>query len=294
LPGDEETLSRIWDEAPDWISLVRPAIEPERRQLYQNKHLLSAFLQGRGVLIPGMRLLEEGTLQEILSIVEALGLPVVVKGAGGSGGNQVRIVDSAAEALQAVTELSKKTGMLPALQQYLAGGTYLVAGVFDHGRPLRMICAELVEMLPPRTGPSILLTSRNEPDLLDTATGIFQTLGFTGLACADFVRGGDGRFRFLELNPRHWGSYGFTKALGVEMAGPWCRMQRGERVPSELGYPVDRTWAKMPSYLTAPPLTRLSMLRRAAHLVALRSWHWRAPNVFYHQLREAYWEFLAR
>ena len=289
MPISEETLFRIWDESPDWLHLVQPVVEPERRALYRSKHLLGAFVHGHGVLIPATCLLEKGTLEEITPIISNLGLPAVVKGAGGVGGLQVKIVESCDEALKAVTALRHLTGSCPALQEFLPGPTYLVGGLFDRGRPVHMLAAEKTEMYPPRTGPAISLKSSCDPELIEAAAKVFGALGHTGIASADFVRGADGHFRFLEVNPRFWGSYGFAKTIGIDLVGSWCRLLCGEQLPTAVGHPAGRCWAKMPDYLLVPPLTRVNILRRALHPLAIRSWHWHAPAILTHQLRKAWY-----
>jgi hypothetical protein len=293
LPVAEETLFEFWDKAPDWLSRVRPAIEPEFRALYRSKHLLGAFVQRLGVLIPQTHLLERMNPEEISSVISELGLPIVVKGSRGTGGRQVRIAHSYNAALQAITELHDLTGDLPALQEYLSGATYLVGGVFDRGRPVHMIAAEKTEMLPQQTGPAIMLTTCDEDELIKAANTVFLSLGLSGIASLDFVRGQDGRFRFLEINPRPWGSIGLAKAIEIDVVGTWCRLLHGDHVPSALEYPVDRTWAKMPDYLFVQPGNRSTMIRRALHPVALRSWPWHSPRLFLFEARRAWWRFLS-
>ncbi len=285
LPVCEEALYRIWDEEPPWLPLVQPMVDPGLRAAYRSKHLLGAFARELGVLVPRTRLLMSDAPEELASVIDDLGLPVVVKGAGGCGGAQVKIVGSLAAACAAVAELHLQTGEFPALQEYLTGATYLVGGVFDRGRPVRLIAAEKIEMYPPRTGPAIFLTSRDEPELLDAAERVFRGLGHSGIASADFVRGRDGHFRFLEVNPRPWGSYGLARVLGIDLVGECCRMLRGEHLPSETGYPTGRSWAKMPDYLFASPMRLSNVVRRAVHPVAVRSWYWHAPRVLLYQAR---------
>lgn len=293
MPISEDTLFRIWDESPDWLPLVQPVVEPERRALYRSKHLLGAFVREHGVKIPVTYLLENGTRNEIDPIINELGLPVVVKGAEGVGGQQVKIVDSCVAAFQAVTDLYRLTCEYPALQEFLPGATYLVGGLFDRGRPIHLIPAEKTELYPPRTGPAMSLKSCCDPELIEAATTVFRALGHSGIASADFVRCDDGHFRFLEVNPRVWGSYGFAKALGIDLVGSWCRLLRGEYLPTAVGHPADRSWAKMPDYLLVPPFTRSNIIRRALHPLAIRSWHWHAPQIFLHQLRKTWYALRA-
>ncbi len=294
LPVSEETLFPIWDEAPDWLPLVWPPVEPDKRALYRSKHLLGAFSQSLGVLIPKVHILERGTRDEISPMIDDLGLPVVVKGARGVGGSQVRIAESHDAVHQAVTELRNMTGEYPALQEFLTGATYLVGGLFDQGRPVYMLAAEKTEMYPSRTGPAIALTSRDEPELIQAAAVIFGALGHSGIASSDFVRGCDGRFRFLEVNPRPWGSYSFASSIGIDLVGSWCQMLRGKHLTTVAKYPINRTWAKMPDFLFVPPITLSSILRRSLQPMAIKSWNWHAPRMFMYQQKDVYRTFRNR
>jgi ATP-grasp domain len=292
MPLSEAIVFDLWDQAPDWLPRVHPRIDVNRRGLYRRKRALGAFAQDHGVLIPQTRSLEKSSVDEIPSIIAELGLPIVVKGDGGAGGSQVRIVDSTDAAVRAVAELLELSGELPVLQQFLPGATYLVGGVFDRGRAVRLVSAEKTEMSPPLTGPAIRLASRHEPELIEAGAAVFGALGLSGIASADFVRGQDGRFRFLEVNPRPWGSYRFASALGIDVVGVWCRILRGEPVPSQLQFPADRDWTKMPDYLFGDRVTRVRMLRRFMEPVALRSWAWDSPKVLVHELFRAGVAFL--
>jgi ATP-grasp domain len=292
LPLSEEVLFDIWDQDPSWASRVRPAIDAEHRTLYRSKFLLSAFAEQHGVLVPKIRVLKSWALEDLPAAIDEMDLPVVVKGEGGAGGSQVRIAETQDEALLAAIELRDRTGKLPVLQECLTGASYLVGGVFERGRALRIVGAEETEMLPALTGPAIELTSRNEPELIQAALKVFEALEFSGIANADFVRGRDGRFRFLEVNPRPWGSYGLAERLGIDLVGVWARLLRGEPVSPMLDYAPDRIWAKMPDYLYNKPLQRRHMLRRAFLPTGLRSWSWSEPRVLLNEIMRAGWTFL--
>jgi biotin carboxylase len=253
---------------------------------------MSSFMNDNGIHTPDIRHLREGSPAEICSALEAMGLPAVVKGATGQGGEQVRIVESHEEAVRVVTEMSLSTDALPAIQEYVDGPTYQVGGIFDRGRAVQLVAGRKTQMVPPRTGPAIALRSVREAELTDATARVFSALGYSGIAGADFIRGTDGRFRFLEVNPRIWGSWDFARALGQDLFGVWIRQVRGEPLPAPTSHALDRQWAKMPEYLFSPPGTRTSILRRAVHPVAIKSWSWHNRYILIHQLRRAYWRFM--
>lgn len=292
VPLSEDVLFDIWDHEPTWASRVRPTIPPEVRPLYRSKFRMADHVAERGVLVPRTWHLESLALEEFIAATERLGLPIVVKGEGGAGGSQVRIANSISEARRGAIELRERTGNLPVLQECLTGASYLVGGVFDRGEAVRIVGAEETEMLPPLTGPAIELTSRNEPELIAAAEAVFRALNFSGIANADFVRGADGRFRFLEVNPRPWGSFGLAEELGIDLVGSWVRLLRGESVTADLRYTPDRVWAKMPDYLYSKPMRRRNMLARLLRPTALRSWSWSKPRLMLNEMFRAAWTFL--
>lgn len=291
LPVSEETLYCIWKASPDWSPLVWPAIDKDQKPLYLSKYLLSKYVQEYGVVIPKSYLLYNFSIDTITAIVDEVGLPVVVKGVCGVAGSQVRIAETYDAVTMAILEIHTNTGQYPALQQCISGKTYLFGGLFDQGRPVCMVCAEKLEMDPPRTGPAILLSNCVEPKLLELGTAVFSALKFTGIASADFIRDKDGEFYFLEVNPRPWGSYGIAKHIGIKLVEMWCRLINGEKLPTTLPYQGKRIWAKMPEYLFAPPVTKRNFFRRLLRLEAIRSWSWHSPQMFIFEVRVAFLKY---
>ena len=68
----------------------------------------------------------------------------------------------------------------------------------------------------------------------DAARRVFRLLEWTGFASADFVRGRDGRYYFLEVNPRPWGSIAAAADAGVDLFTPYVALLRGETVVPDL------------------------------------------------------------
>ena len=77
-------------------------------------------------------------------------------------------------------------------------------------------------MSPPLTGRAFELRSAGEPHfsaLLQSAEAVCKNLEWTGLASFDFVLDEDGQFRFVDFNPRPWGSVDATLTAGVDLYG---------------------------------------------------------------------------
>jgi len=151
-----------------------------------------------------------------------------VKGERGRGGSATFIADDVAGALAAARGVAA-TGVPCFAQEYVPGATHLVGGVFDRGEPVRLYTAEKLELLPARTGPSIVLRSTRHRRLLDAALATFAMLGVHGLASADFILTPEGEPVLLEVNPRPWGSIAAAADAGVDLWAPLRALLAGER-----------------------------------------------------------------
>jgi hypothetical protein len=92
-------------------------------------------------------------------------------------------------------------------------------------------------MNPPDRGPTVKGVTERPAALLQAAFKVFESFRFTGLADADFILDKrDGRFKFLEINPRVWATIGFAQHAGVDLFTPYRDLARGERVEPDLRY----------------------------------------------------------
>lgn len=226
LPLTDDLVRRSWEADPSWSSLVIPPTAPWQRELLSDKLAMSEFLRSRGVRTP--RSVSVGSPEELPAALAAVGLPAVVKGVVGFGGVQVRIVADEAEAQHTWARLRSACGRPPFLQQHVAGVSCLAGGLLRSGRMIRLYAAERLEQYPPRTGPSIRVRSHRDARLIDAVQDVFRHLDWTGISSADFIRGTDGDYYFLEVNPRPWGSIYSAEAAGVDIYGPMAAMLRGE------------------------------------------------------------------
>ena len=231
LPLTEPLQALLWDRPMAWSNRIFPRPGSAYRALLRDKYCLSEFVGHRGVRIPKQVRLDDGLEQAI----ESLGLPMVVKGATGSGGRRTWIVRSLGEARKAVARMRREAAASFA-QRYVSGPTFLVGGMFSRGRPLRIYAGVKLAQYPRRTGPASLIDSVRDEELLNEAYRVFAALEWTGVASADFVRDADGRYWFLELNPRPWGSIAAARAAGVDLWSPLVTLLRGEDPEADLRY----------------------------------------------------------
>jgi biotin carboxylase len=283
LPLSEDVLRVLWAAPPAWEGLVYPRTEPWQRAVVGNKRLQMELATRSGVEVP--EFLAPSDERGVARAVEALGLPVVVKGVDSAGGKDVHIATSYADALR---HWQADGGVEPPLlQRYVHGPTLLVGGLFLDGEPLRLYAAEKSEMYPPDTGPSIRLRTVDDRALIDPALVVFRALRWTGVASADLMRGADGRYRFLEVNPRPWGSVAVVEAAGVDLFTPLAELLRGGTPAAHLDFATGVDRLLFPQYMQArvEQGTVAALVRALCDVRAWRAAPWRFPGLVLHFAR---------
>ena len=208
--------------------------------LFRDKGAMSDWISSHGILCP------------VRSCVSDAGAhSVVVRGARGRGGQLTTIATSVATAQAAVDRLHA-LGVDAVIHEYINGPTFLVGGLFHGGVPLRLYAGEKRSQFPARVGPAARIRSVDDSALISAALRVFEALRWTGIASTDFVRDGDGRFHFLEVNPRPWGSIGAAAASGVDLFTPLRALLLGERVPADLRFQPGVEFTVFPLSLVAP------------------------------------------
>ncbi|MDB4890008.1 MAG: ATP-grasp enzyme-like protein [Gemmatimonadetes bacterium] len=259
-PITEPLQALIWDQQPGWQSKVFPRVSTRQQHAQRDKRAMSALVANAGVSIPHE--LPATSATDVRDAVRKLGLPIVIKGTTGRGGNATRICSSLDSAIAASKELTTND-QHPFAQQYIDGVTYLAGGLFDRGRPLRFFSGAKTLQYPSRTGPAAEITSVRDPALTDLALRVFAAAQVTGLASIDVVRDAHGRYHFLELNPRPWGSIEAAGASGVDLFDALARLWREEPVSPRLDFADGVRSPVFPLYLFAMPYWKSGAARRA-------------------------------
>jgi predicted ATP-grasp superfamily ATP-dependent carboligase len=284
LPLTEAAMAALW--AAD-VPRVFPPAEPWQRRLVCDKHALIDHAAARGIATPRhIRITAELSAG---AIARELGIPVVIKGATGSGGRRVRIADSLAALADVLARVRALDDRWIA-QELVAGSTYLVGGVFDRGRPIRIYAAEKLEQFPPRTGGAIRLRSLADTALIEAGAAAIRELAWTGFASADLMRRPDGGYALLEINPRLWGSLAGALSAGVDLFGPFAALLDGRTPVPDLRFAAGDTCMIFPRYLNAAAHRNAAGFARAlADLLGEQGRDWRDPRLVAYTLRRLYW-----
>jgi biotin carboxylase len=233
VPLTEPIQRVLWHADVAWHDLLFPVTHPWQRTLLDDKRRLAELVATRGVAIPAHRMLVNEA--SVDGAVADLGLPMVVKGARGRGGSATHIVSTRNAARRAFLALRER-GVPTFAQEFVRGRTFLVGGIFDAGRPLRLYAGIKLAQYPRRIGPGARLRSVRDEELLNAACNIMHTLAWNGIASLDFARDDEGRFRFLEVNPRPWGSIAAAEQAGVDLYAPMARLIGGGMPDAQLAF----------------------------------------------------------
>jgi hypothetical protein len=249
VPLTEPIQSLLWRAAPSWSDRIEPSVLPWQRALLADKRCMSELAGDRGVDVPRHVSLNDVTT--IPMAVESLGLPMIVKGVVGRGGAATRIVGSVSEAGQAVASLRTR-GVDCFAQEFVSGPTFLVGGVFCRGESVRIYAGEKLTQHPPRVGPAAIIRSVHDEQLLMAARSVVGALQWHGIASLDFIRDREGRYQFLELNPRPWGSIIAAEMAGVDLWSPLAELLGDGEPAASLAYAADVDCAVLPLALLSP------------------------------------------
>jgi biotin carboxylase len=289
LPLTEPTMCRLWDAKVAWADRLFPRTVPWQQALVRDKHALVDHLAAHGVAVPRSMRVGVSPPFDPAAAIARLGLPLVVKGATGSGGRRVAIASTAVELAQTL-ERAAAIDDRWIVQEHLVGPTYLVGGVFDRGRPLRVYGAEKVEQHPPRIGGAIQLRSLADVELVDAGLRAIEQLGWTGFASADLMRRADGQFVVLEINPRLWGSFAGAESAGVELFAPFAQLVLGGTPEPDLLYRSGSTCMIFPRYLNAAAHRNARGVLQALRDLRSEQGHdWRDPRFVVHIFHRLYW-----
>jgi hypothetical protein len=203
-----ETLMPVFEGNPAWAGFPRPAPEALRRVFSKNAVIEQIVKWG----VPVPRTVVPEDEADVVAFAREFDGPIVIKGEKGVAAQNVRIARTRDDVLPFWREIKTRERPYdgqPALQEFIAGETYLVGAVVDRGRVVRMAAHRKELMFPASGGTTVRAVTERHATLVDAAVGVFEALEYTGIADLDFIRDEtDGVFRFLEINPRPWASIG--------------------------------------------------------------------------------------
>lgn len=167
-----------------------------------------------------------------------LSFPLVVKARKSSGARGIAVARTVAD-LEGCYRKVHRQYPFPLVQEYVNPGERLTACLlFNRSSRVRAFFVyRYLRSFPVEMGPSVVQESAWRPDLVEMASRLLQKLNWYGVAEVEFmVDPADGRPKFMEINPRFWGSLQAAILAGVDF--PWLlyRMAVDGDVEEVAGY----------------------------------------------------------
>ncbi len=221
---------------PAWRAL--PLSAPDSVKVTLSKSASLRLAEKAGVVVP--RTLVPTDQNQVEALGRELGFPLVVKGDKGEATQNVRFVWQPSELLARYMQVSAADSVYhgrPALQEFIPGPQYSLGGLFHDGEPLRICAYRKLFTYPIPGGLTAKAITERPRELLDSACAIFRALRYTGFGQVQFIRDSrDGRFKFLEINPRVWACIGLAQHAGVDLYTPYADLAAGRPVRPDLAY----------------------------------------------------------
>lgn len=184
----------------------------------------------------------------VIERAAALRFPVVVKSESsevvlceriGTSKKTAYVFDRSELERECKARLAQQQSIL--IQEFIDGFGVGVSGLFEDGHPIALFGHRRIRESNPLGGPSALAESiAIEDGLLNATTELFETIGFTGPAMAEYKVDRRNRQAFLmEINGRFWGSILLAPAAGLDLPYLYWKQLNGiEITPEEKTYKV--------------------------------------------------------
>ena len=271
IPCTEQAFYWMWKQPAHIQERCLPNVAPEIRPLLLDRALLLEKAADWGVATPDAVPLKS---HDDCRAAIAAGLPLMVKSGQSNASKGVALCHTSDEVIRAFDKFFHKATSVTA-QRYYVGPTYMAGGLFVHGEAVHFYAGEQTIMWPPLTGYSYEIRSAGEPHfpaLLQASETVCKNLEWTGLASFDFVLDEDNQFRFVDFNPRLWGSAGAVRTAKMDLYGGIDRLIRGGDAGPPSWSTPDISHRVFPKYTVDP--SDMSLRRR---LAGLRDAPWDTP-----------------
>ncbi|UQA55648.1 acetyl-CoA carboxylase biotin carboxylase subunit [Polyangium aurulentum] len=216
---------------------------------------------------------------------ERIGLPLLVKAAGGGGGIGMQIVEDMAKLERAITACSDRGKQAFGdprvyLERYLAAPKHIEVQVLCDGQGGAVALGErecsvqrrhqkIVEESP--SAAQFFLGELGEArrdELFDRALRVVKRAGYVGAGTVEFVASSEGDIFFLEVNARLQVEHCVTEMVtGIDLVEQQIRIAAGDRIGSDVigakreGHSIEaRIYAEDPAKRFAPQPGRIEKL----------------------------------
>jgi len=296
--NETEILARHRDVFSARLTALLP--KAEHCFLFNNKSLAYDYAQSLEIPVP-LRIDYDNTNQLAQKIGD-LGLKkTVVKLRTGNSAKGVFYAETPSESQRIVSHLIEKYDLLgdryPQVEEYVSGEGWGNSVLYWHGHRVASFTHRRLREKISTGGTSTLRESAQNPLVEAAAKRIFDAIGWHGLAMCEFkVCSQTGKFWFIEVNPRLWGSLPLAVSAGVEFPylawlcateGPQAAMDYHSK--SSVRYPWKSRWLLGDITVAARELLSGKLLHSAEIILGAKAdysddFFWDDPSVFLGEL----------
>lgn len=227
------------------IAFIGP--DPEHLEMFGDKVAARQIAQEAGLPLPRGTEKPVSSLKEAMAFVREVGYPVIVKAVQGGGGRGMRVVRSDAELRDALERARSE-----AQAAFGSGDIYLeefverprhievqviadrygnVVHLYERDCSIQRRHQKVVEI-----APSLALTEPQRQEICSAAVRLMARVGYVGAGTVEFLVAPDGRYYFMEVNPRIQVEHTVTEEItGLDIVQAQIRIAEGARLDEALG-----------------------------------------------------------
>lgn len=195
-----------------------------------DKMFTSRLAREVGVPIPGAFL--PASFDDAVTRSLQLRFPVVIKMPCETPGAVVRYARTRQELLRIFRPICERASIdgsrLPMIQEFIPGFGCGFFAIYDKGACKRIFMHKRIRETPPSGGASCCAASFYDSTLKAHGMRMLGRIAWHGVAMVEFrYDERDGEYKFLEINPKFWGSLDLALAAGVDFPYALCQMAAG-------------------------------------------------------------------
>jgi predicted ATP-grasp superfamily ATP-dependent carboligase len=216
--NETEILARHRDRLPENLAALLP--DTSHCELFNNKASAYEYAKLIGVPVP-LRINYDNPKQISAAIHDAGLNKTVIKLLTGNSAKGVFYAENPLEAQRIVGNLICQYNLdydrYPLIEEQVSGDGWGYSVLYWHGQQVANFTHRRLREKISTGGTSTLREVARHPELEAAAKNIFDKVGWHGLAMSEFkVCPKTGKFWFIEVNPRMWGSIPLAISAGVE------------------------------------------------------------------------------
>jgi predicted ATP-grasp superfamily ATP-dependent carboligase len=203
------------------VDMVGPGWEAFR--MANDKLVMTRHANGIGIPCPELHPVDSES--DIEAIAGAARFPVVVKSRAGSASGVVLATDGTelGAACHSILDIGSPTPVedhSPLVQEFVPGQVHDACAIARDGEVVNILTQVRQRMVPISGGVGAVVVTTDVPEVRRLATRLLESLAWNGPAQIEFKYDErDGTFKFIELNPRLWGTLDASIRAGMDFPG---------------------------------------------------------------------------